>query len=352
MQHNFHSLASSQDHCHAGCLVSKQCFLLQRAICPDPTHPSAACQQEHDLRFLWSPHSAENSLTWQIHGSLGFILPYTSMRWQAAGALQGIPGFTTTSNCSLQSEVGKRGCEFPSAPTTSPSHPQQVGDVLAAVKGAASQHGHTQILCGSSVSFTAIVSYSPPPLSRQQVLGWGGGCVMCLEWGVWVLTTPLPHGSRQHLPEPPGQGKQEEEPAPACSEHRTGNTSLVWEPWHSLSLILGQPCGITTKAGVYPIHCRCPCSGRQVPQMGVKSPPTRHPGAMMGALQRGGGKHSHRPLRWDRGGSQPRAGRDPGLNRAAPPPSPWPPLRLAERKCLQKSAAGDFLEKGRGEGAC
>lgn len=53
----------------------------------------------------------------------------------------------------------------------------------------------------------------------------------------------------------------------------------------------------------------------------------------------------------DRGASQPGDGRDPGLNRAAPPPSSQPPFWLAERKCLQKTAPGDFLQKGRGVGA-
>jgi len=60
-----------------------------------------------------------------------------------------MPGFGATSAGSLQSEVGKSGCDFPPAPTTFPFHTRWTGDVLTAARaarGAVSQHGHTQLL--------------------------------------------------------------------------------------------------------------------------------------------------------------------------------------------------------------
>lgn len=145
MLHDSCSRGSSQDHRHAVCLISKQCFLLQSTIPPDRTHPSAACQQEHGLRLCGHPTPRRTPSLGRFVAcwdSFSLTLSHVG-RLQAAGASQGIPGFAATSTRSLQSKVGKSGCDFPPAPTTLPFHTWQMGDVLTAARaarGAASQH--------------------------------------------------------------------------------------------------------------------------------------------------------------------------------------------------------------------
>lgn len=136
------------------------------------------------------PHSTENTLAWQLCGLLGFILPYTFTHRQALGCrdLMGDPRLFCHKTHSLQSEVGKSGCDTPSAPTTFPFHARQIGDVLTAAraaKGCFPVWTRSAPSCRSSVSFMGMkMSSSPPPLNRQQVMdcegtgrcAWSGGC--------------------------------------------------------------------------------------------------------------------------------------------------------------------------------
>lgn len=117
--------------------------------------------------------------------SFSLTLSHIGRLW-AAGTSWGIPGFSATH--SLQSEVGKSGCDTPSAPTTFPFHARQIGDVLTAAraaKGCFPVWTRSAPSCRSSVSFMGMkMSSSPPPLNRQQVMdcegtgrcAWSGGC--------------------------------------------------------------------------------------------------------------------------------------------------------------------------------
>lgn len=145
--------------------------------------------------------------------------------------------------------------------------------------------------CRSSVSFMGMkMSSSPPPLSRQQVMDCGGNWAMCLERWVWVPTTAKllhPTAAGNASPRPVVSGSRRRSLLQPCSDPRAGKTSLVWDLQGSLRLILGQPCSVANKAGVYFVYCRVPCSRGGALQVGFRSPFTPHPGAAMGVLQWG-----------------------------------------------------------------
>lgn len=262
-----------------------------------------------------------------------------------------IPGFATTSTRSLQSEVGKSGCDFPPAPTTFPFHAWRTGDVLTAARaarGAASQHGSAQLLLWilSVLHGDGVVPLSSTPKWAASHGLWRELGNVPGEVGVGVNHSKAPslHSSRDAPLSPQVRGTRRRSLLQPCSDPRAGGTSLVWELWGSLGLILGQPC-----SGCLPrvlpwslLRWRSTAGGIQV------SPYTR---GSDGCFTVGRVEDTAVGRGWERGIIQPGDSRDPGLNRAAPPPSPQPPFWPAERKCLQNPASGDFLQKGRDVGA-
>lgn len=106
-------------------------------------------------------------------------------------------------------------------PPPSPFHTWWTGDVLTAARearGAASQHGRAQLLLQilSVLHGDEVLFFSTPKQAASNGLWRGPGDVPgAVGAGVNHSKAPSPHSSRECLPEPPGQGKQEKEPAPA-----------------------------------------------------------------------------------------------------------------------------------------
>lgn len=107
-------------------------------------------------------------------------------------------------------------------PPPSPYHAWWTGDVLTAARaarGAASQHRCAQLLLGIlSVLHRAedVLFSSNPKQAASDGLWRGPGDVPgAVGVGVNHSKAPSPHSSRECLPEPPGQRKQEKDSAPA-----------------------------------------------------------------------------------------------------------------------------------------
>jgi len=111
---------------------------------------------------------------------------------------------------------------------------------------------------------------------------------MCLVWRAWVSVTAKllhPTAAGNASLSPLVRRSRRRSLLPSCSNTRAGETPLMWELWGSLSLIFGQPCCVTNKAGVCPVYCRGPCSRAGILQVGFRSSPTPSPRSTMGVLQ-------------------------------------------------------------------